>query len=118
MKNIYKIILRDVFEISFIGFAALFLFEIYIDGFVSDYINLNYILGIIILLAVLSAYFQPQKQEGDKINFFKLFIQAVLFIIFITAIFLGLQSFSIWLAIIITLAAAAIYLIILKTIKV
>ena len=117
MKNIYKIILRDIFEISFIGFAVLFLFEIYIDGFVSDFINLNYILGIIIILAILSAYFQPQKQEGDKINFLKIFIQVILFLIFIIAVFLGLLGYGIWIAIIITLVAAIIYLIILKIIK-
>ena len=116
MNNYYKTILRDVFEIGLAGFAVFFLIEIYYPGFASDYFNLNYILGAIIILAILTAFFPAEKEEY-KFDLLGLIVNCILFLVFAVVIFLELKGIGTFFDVIITLAACSIYIKIYNILK-
>ena len=119
MKNLTKVIIKDAFEIFLVGFSVLFVFEIYLDGFVSSYLNMNYLLGILLGLAILSSVFPPEKEEAgvDKISFVKIIMQVAVVAVFAIAILWGMASASIWMGILAVLLAALIYFAVYNLIK-
>lgn len=60
--NILNIILQQVFGIFLIGYLFFFLINQVFDNFVSNFINLNYILVVVIVSGILLILFKGQKE--------------------------------------------------------
>ena len=57
---------KNLFVVSLIIYLVLFLLEITLPGFISNNFNLNWVLGVVLILGVLAA-FAPEDQEEPEI---------------------------------------------------
>ena len=65
-KALIKTILsgaKNLFVVSLIIYLVLFLLEITLPGFVSNNFNLNWVLGVVLVLGALAA-FAPEEEES------------------------------------------------------
>ena len=68
-KALIKTILsggKNLFVVALIIYLVGFLLEIVLPGFVSNSFNLNWVLGVVLILGVLAA-FAPEDQEEPEI---------------------------------------------------
>ena len=54
-------IVKDIFQISLISYLAFLLLENFAEGFVSNYINLNILLGVVLVSTVITVIFRGDK---------------------------------------------------------
>lgn len=100
--GIFNNICQQVFGIFLIGYLFFFLIDQIFDNFVSNFINLNYILTVVIISGILLIFFQDKNNDVNVsakeiknyswkysiVSFFLGFIAAI--IIFIKIFDLGL----------------------------
>ena len=64
MKFDYKIIVSDVFILSFLSFLIFSIMEIIRPGIVIAYLNLNYLLVWVLLIGIATVWINPQDNIG------------------------------------------------------
>lgn len=65
-KNIFKVIIQELFYLFSILVAIFFIFDIVLKGLISAYLNLNLFLIIWFIIACLDLWFSEKKQNVKK----------------------------------------------------
>ncbi|MFA6296251.1 MAG: hypothetical protein WC663_02785 [Patescibacteria group bacterium] len=107
-KDILNIIFQQIFGIFLIGYLFFFLIDQIFDNFVSNFINLNYILAIVIISGILLILIKDNDDklvtENQEKNSWKFSILAFfLGLIAAILIFVKIMSLGIVLSIIISI---------------
>lgn len=119
IKNIWSIVLnlaKDIFEVSLVSYLIFYLIDQIKQGFVSDFFNLNYILGVAIVSGIISAFSKEEESSTGPVEEKHLTIRDYIFIIVLaiigaTIIFYKIQGLG-WLSWLVSIMAGVLIVVV------
>jgi peptidoglycan/LPS O-acetylase OafA/YrhL len=114
LQNVWPIILnlaKDVFGVSLVSYLVFFLIDQIKQGFVSDFFNLNYILGVAVVSGIISAFSKEKEKEVKPLTIRDYIFIIVLAIIGAAIIFYKTQGLG-WLSWLVSAVAGVLIVIV------
>lgn len=106
-------IVSDIFQVSLISYLVLLLIEEFASGFATNFLNINWLLGIIVVSGVLTIIFyqEDKQQETRQVKWWDYLLIVLLGISAGIIIFWQMQDLE-WIAIVISIFSGLIIILI------